>query len=111
MQLELKPIVLFLKKLLQNNNLNQPYHGGLNSYSLILMTSAFLSKFSQVQSVSKNLVELLRYFGYFFDPEIIIVDNQDFIPQVCSLVDPMTVIDPLNKINNTTRSAFRIKEI
>ncbi len=27
------------------------------------------------------------------------------------MIDPMTVIDPLNKVNNTTRSAFRIKEV
>eukprot|EP00347_Sterkiella_histriomuscorum_P003090 403365629 len=110
-QAELKPIVLFLKKLLQNNSLNEPYHGGLNSYSLILMTSAFLHKFSEVQSVSKNLVEFLRYFGYFFDPETVIVDCQDFLTQNCPMIDPMTVIDPLNKVNNTTRSAFRIKEV
>ena len=25
--------------------------------------------------------------------------------------EPMTVIDPLNKMNNTTRNAFRIKNI
>jgi len=29
----------------------------------------------------------------------------------CAMMDPMTVIDSLNKTNNTTRSAFRITEI
>jgi DNA polymerase sigma len=71
----LKPIVLVLKKLLQNHGLNHPYHGGLNSYSLVLITSAFLHRFNVVESVSKNLVEFLRYFGYFFDPQNTIVEN------------------------------------
>jgi DNA polymerase sigma len=39
---DLKPLVLVLKKLLQNYNLNHTYTGGLNSYSLVLMAFAFL---------------------------------------------------------------------
>lgn len=55
-QPSLKPIVLVLKKILQRYNLNQPYSGGLNSYSLVLMTSAFLKRFGgEVTSMSKNL--------------------------------------------------------
>lgn len=42
MRSDLKPLVLVLKKLLQNYNLNYSYTGGLNSYSLVLMTFAFL---------------------------------------------------------------------
>jgi DNA polymerase sigma len=71
--------VLVLKKLLQTHGLNHPYHGGLNSYSLVLITSAFLKRFSGVDSMSKNLLEFLRYFGYFFDPSTTVVENQDFI--------------------------------
>jgi DNA polymerase sigma len=50
----LKPIVLVLKKLLLAQNLNQPYLGGLNSYSLVIMTYAFLQMFGTT-STSKNL--------------------------------------------------------
>ena len=106
----LKPIVLVLKKLLQNHNLNQPYLGGLNSYSLVLMTSAFLTRFKEVESMSKNLTELLNYFGSYFDPQTTMIVDQRFVA-VAPMVEPMTVTDPLNKQNNTTRSAFRIKDI
>ena len=61
--------------------------------------------------MSKNLLEFLRYFGFFFDTDTTIVENQDFIKVHTILSDPMTVIDPLCKGNNTTRSSFRIKEI
>jgi len=50
----LKPIVLVLKKILLEQNLNQPYLGGLNSYSLVIMTYAFLRWFG-TPSTSKNL--------------------------------------------------------
>ena len=45
---ELKPIVLVLKKLLQNYDLNNAYRGGLNSYSLVLMTYTFLNHYPEV---------------------------------------------------------------
>lgn len=64
----LKPIVLVLKKILLVHNLNQPYLGGLNSYSLVLMTSAFLNHCAGVESMSKNLREILNYYGSYFDP-------------------------------------------
>ncbi len=39
---ELKPMVMVIKKLLQNCDLNHTYTGGLNSYSIVLITAAFL---------------------------------------------------------------------
>ena len=42
--LDLRSIVLIVKKLLAKYNLNKPYSGGLNSYSIVLMTSSFLKK-------------------------------------------------------------------
>ena len=38
----LRPVVLLLKMILLKHGLNQPYSGGLNSYSLVLMATAFL---------------------------------------------------------------------
>jgi DNA polymerase sigma len=104
--------VIVLKKILQKYNLNQPYSGGLNSYSLVLMTSAFLKHFGGVQSMSKNLQEILNYYGFFFNPqETIINASLDIISANMLLSDPMTVIDPHNQMNNVTRSAFRIHDI
>lgn len=66
---DLKPIVMILKKLLETYNLNEPYHGGLSSYSLVLMTSTFLNTCS-ANSMGKNLSEFLNYYGNFFNPSI-----------------------------------------
>ena len=40
---DLKAIVIFLKKLLDQRGLNEPYKGGLSSYSLVLMVTTFLN--------------------------------------------------------------------
>ena len=42
---DLRSIVLIIKKLLAKHDLHKPYSGGLNSYSIVLMTSTFLEKF------------------------------------------------------------------
>jgi hypothetical protein len=39
---DLRAMVMVVKKLLQKHDLNKSYHGGLNSYSIVLMTSTFL---------------------------------------------------------------------
>jgi hypothetical protein len=56
---DLRSIVLIVKKLLARYGLNKPYSGGLNSYSIVLMTSSFLQKFGQnnFSALSENLME------------------------------------------------------
>ena len=71
----MRPIVLVLKKILHNHDLNQPYLGGLNSYSLVLMTSTFLNIFNEVKSMSKNLRELFNFYGSFFDPQTNMIED------------------------------------
>jgi len=39
---ELRPLVLVTKQLLREHGLNEPYRGGLSSYSVVLMATAFL---------------------------------------------------------------------
>ena len=59
----LRPVVLLLKMILLKHGLNQPYSGGLNSYSLVLMATAFLQHLGIKDSISKNLLEFLRFYG------------------------------------------------
>ncbi len=66
---ELKPIVLVLKKLLALNDMNSPYSGGLSSYSLVLMVSTYLYT-CETRSMGKNLVEVLSYYGNYFNPSV-----------------------------------------
>jgi TPR repeat protein len=47
---ELRPLVLVLKKLLKENDLNNPYTGGLSSYALVLMVEGLL-RVHQLDSV------------------------------------------------------------
>ena len=62
--------------------------------------------------MSKNLQEILNYYGFFFNPqETIINASLDIISANMLLSDPMNVIDPHNQMNNVTRSAFRIHDI
>lgn len=107
---DLKPIVMILKKLLQKSHLNSPYHGGLSSYSLVLMTSTFLSTCSSNQ-MGKNLTEFLNYYANYFNPNATALNGSVFYPILGMSQDPMVVVDPLNQMNNTTRNAFRIREI
>jgi len=39
---DLRNIVLIVKKLMQKHDMNRSYHGGLNSYSIVLMVSTFI---------------------------------------------------------------------
>ncbi len=107
---DLKQIVMILKKLLQSYDLNQPYLGGLCSYSLVLMTSTFLN-LQNTNSMAKNLTEFLNYFGNYFNPKSTQLDGNLFYPIYEIRQDPLIVNDPLNLQNNTTRNAFRINEI
>lgn len=62
--------------------------------------------------MSKNLREILNYYGQYFNPQKIMIEDQELrgIPSITT-TDPMTVLDPLDKRNNITRSAFRIRDI
>ena len=72
--------MLVVKKLLARHGLNKPYSGGLNSYSIVLMTSSFLQKFgiNNTSALSQNLSEFFRFFGCFFDPQTLGMDGQKF---------------------------------
>lgn len=77
---DLRSIVLIVKKLLAKHNLNKPYSGGLNSYSIVLMTATFLNKFgiNHKSALSQNLSEFFRFFGCYFDPANKGMDGESF---------------------------------
>ena len=53
----LKPIILALKTLLKNGNLNDPYKGGLSSYGLILMVVSFMTVGKKREKNYDNRIE------------------------------------------------------
>ena len=77
----LKPLVLALKNILKQANLNDPYKGGISSYGLILMIVSFLQtqKRSGLDiSVNQNnlgklFFDCVNYYGLQFDPAKFII--------------------------------------
>ena len=77
----MKPLVLALKNILKQANLNDPYKGGISSYGLILMIVSFLQtqKRSGLDiSVSQNnlgklFFDCVNYYGLQFDPAKFII--------------------------------------
>lgn len=113
---DLRSIVFIVKKLLARHSLNKPYSGGLNSYSIVLMTSTFLEKFgiNHVSALSQNLSEFFSFFGHYFDPCLLGMDGQLFwnlTMEQQQMQEHMWVLDIQNRDNNTAKSAFRIAEI
>ncbi|CDW85158.1 UNKNOWN [Stylonychia lemnae] len=110
----LQTIVLVLKKLLQINNLNQTFTGGLNSYSIVLMTSAYLQQFEGVSQMSMNLMEFFNFYGSFYDPKNTIISSHvapHFIKSQHILNEHMIIIDPLDSGNNPSKGAYQISKI
>jgi DNA polymerase sigma len=61
---------MIVKKLLQKHDFNKSYHGGLNSYSIVLMTSTFIENegINEVSSIGCNLEQFFNFYGNYFDP-------------------------------------------
>ena len=126
----LEPIILALKTLLNNGNLNNPYTGGLSSYGLILMVVSFIQ--SEIDSdkykekspniLGETFLNVLGHYGIFFDYNNYVIitypvnDNNDgsdressfsFVPNSHELI----IVDPLNKHNNVAKSTFQFMNI
>lgn len=124
----LRPVCLMLKKLLVKHDFNNPYTGGLGSFSLFLMlySALYLEKMNSVetfQSESTYIARLfawfLSYYGEYFniendvimflDENVPITLKKQYIGIEASPV--LYVFDPTNSKNNTTQKAFRIEDI
>ena len=126
----LEPIILALKTLLNNGNLNNPYTGGLSSYGLILMVVSFIQseidneKYNEKSPniLGETFLNVLGHYGIFFDYNNYVIitylvdDNNDtsdkdnsfsFVPNSHELI----IVDPLNKQNNVAKSTFQFMNI
>lgn len=74
------------------------------------MTYAFLAKYDAHQ-MGKNLTALLEFYGCYFNASMTGIQENFFFNFTDMQQDPMVIIDPLNLSNNTSRTAFRIREI
>ena len=116
----LKPIIIALKSLLKNSNLNNPFTGGLTSYGLILMVVHYIQFLMDNDENEKNIIGnvfygFLFHYGVKFDfSRYIIVSlpnsmnnkensNMGISPNNRELV----IIDPLNNKNNVAKSNYQ----
>jgi len=106
---------MIIKKIFDETVLSMPYCGGLSSYSLVLMVSAYLKRFDEqnTESLSRNLSGFFHFYGCGFKPHLHYLngDNIEFEEAKRPFPDPFIVLDPLDPANNVGHSSFRIKDI
>lgn len=123
----LRYLVLPLKQFIFNSDLNDPYHGGITSYGLILMIVTFLQLRIQqkidISTTEPNLGLLLIEFMNFYmnfdytgtqvipaGPEmplnstVLYQKNMHLFGEFAQM---MHIVDPLNPTNNVSRTAHK----
>ena len=123
----LKPLVLAIKNILKQANLNDPYKGGISSYGLILMIVFYLQrqKYSGVDispgenncNLGKLFINFLKFYTFTFESKKTIIKINDGInDKIFNEFDfpasDLIIIDPLNCYNNIAKSCqqfFNIK--
>ncbi|MES1904800.1 MAG: Non-canonical poly(A) RNA polymerase papd5 [Paramarteilia canceri] len=125
----LKQLIMILKQFLLQRDANEVYHGGISSYSLILMAIALMKKYeSHSQKRKLTLAELLILFFEFYGKKFdylkegitfrssdCFVDKSELIGQ-CSSGNGDTpsllfIQDPLNPENDVGKSSFGVMKI
>eukprot|EP00831_Metopus_contortus_P029334 TRINITY_DN24145_c0_g1_i3.p2 TRINITY_DN24145_c0_g1~~TRINITY_DN24145_c0_g1_i3.p2 ORF type:complete len:189 (-),score=44.19 TRINITY_DN24145_c0_g1_i3:198-764(-) len=108
-------LVILLKKLLLNHGLNIAFLGGLNSYLVTIIVSAFLSICPHTfTSPSRCLVEALRYYAYEFDPMHMFIDRGEAIvlfPEDFEPTEEVIILDPNRTTDNAAHNVKRFGEI
>lgn len=126
----LEPIVLALKTLLNNGNLNNPYTGGLSSYGLILMVVSFIqseldsNKFNSKSPtiLGETFINVLGHYGIAFDfTKYVIItypinndlveNDKDNFYSFGQNMHELIIVDPLNRQNNVAKSTFQYMNI
>jgi len=109
----LKALVLLLKKLLSMHGLNIPYHGGISSYVLTLMLTAFLYTCPQLHTPAQYFLEILRYYGQEFkSSQMAIIQGQYIlIPREMISNCGLMVVDLYMPENNAAASVTKFEEV
>lgn len=113
----LKEVSIVLKQFLARMGLNSPYHGGLSSYSTVLLLVAYMNKWnlkmSPTLTPSRLLMGFLDYYSYYFNVSLFGIDvsNNGSFYEHGSPESNFVILDPLNENNNTTKNSFLTHEI
>lgn len=98
----LKEVSIILKCFLVKMDLNSPYHGGLSSYSTVLLLVAYMNKWNLKMSATltpaRLLMGFLDYYSYYFNVSLFGIDvshNGSFF-ELGSPESNFVILDPLN---------------
>ena len=112
-------IVYIMKRFLFNRKLNKSYQGGISSYSLFLLTLAFIKYFKNNYDIpiGSLLIEYLNYYSNFNFYISEIKPSKDDEKEIYSINEKnslykynINIIDPITGIN-VAKSTFKIEEI
>ena len=127
------PLALVLKQFLKEHSLNHAYTGGLSSYCLVLLLTAFLKRQLQqahpagddggaprADSLGRLFLDFLHFYGCVFDPRRIGVSvgpgELFFARARADAIDLLHIDDPLlgregREQANVGRNCFRMLQI
>jgi len=100
-----------MKKFLGFHQFDQPYLGGLSSYSIFVMIVAFLNHCGPLSSPSRILHQFFAFYSTFNEVTTGININGSFFSLSGIQEEPMVIIDPLNPENNLAKNSYKIREI
>ena len=116
----LKPLVLVVKAFLRERRLNETYRGGIGSFLLVLLTTAFLQQLCKENkdalaktTLGMLLIKFFRFYGYDFNHEelgISIVGEGGFYPKP-DRGSPLCVENPQDMTSIIGKSVRQYGEI
>ena len=112
-------IIYIMKRFLFNRKLNKSYQGGISSYSLFLLTLAFIKSFKNKYElpIGSLLIEYLNYYTNFdFYNTAIYPNNKD--ENIYTIIEDnhflqkynLNIIDPITGLN-VSKSTFKMDQI
>lgn len=106
----IKPVILFLKKLLSNYGLLDTYVGGLNSYSIMIMLVCVASQMISVNTPPTSADYLKEFLNCYKTIETFrnfVITKNGFVERKQNEdVSVFFVQDPNDPSNNTSKSCF-----
>ena len=116
----LLPAQVFLKAILHRSFLDQPYKGGISSYTLQLMLVAYVQHTGEPKNLTELIVGFCNFYGNVFNFTLTGIDVSGsgrffsrYKEDSLSLETPaaMYICDPFNSNNILGLNAFRMNEI
>lgn len=114
----LKPLVLVLKNLIKIHQLNDPYHGGLSSYGILLLVVAYIQQYGESQSLGSTLINILRTYSQSYRYIQPYSTTESVLRQTIweynvfgMMGTNLEIRDPLNSQNNVAKTCFQFQTL